>query len=257
MYSVPHCKCFHSNARKSVMLIAACCCAGEQENSKNPTRITMARLANALGHCNQFERADQLFRQAMLQPAAPIGASPQAVADVSDAVLLTCRAVLSVRESHALRAGGDGAAEVEGQATLTSVRELLEQAIALTVAEQSEDYVTYPEEVLQSIEALVDTAAGSMDDLTAQLTGVDVGATPARCACSRRRTGSRTRPGGASRRAVLRPLRSTSRRSCAGAGATSCVERAVQQPRASEDPISQRKCDIQCSGSASRVLQCA
>ena len=121
--------------------------------------------------------------------AAPIGASPQAVADVSDAVLLTCRAVLSVRESHALRAGGDGAAEVEGQATLTSVRELLEQAIALTVAEQSEDYVTYPEEVLQSIEALVDTAAGSMDDLTAQLTGVDVGATPARCACSRRRTG--------------------------------------------------------------------
>ena len=181
MYSVPHCKCFHSNARKSVMLIAACCCAGEQENSKNPTRITMARLANAVGHCNQFERAGQLFSQAMQQPAAPIGASPQAVADVSDAVLLTCRAVLSVRESHhaLLRAGGDGAAEVEGQATLTSVLELLEQAIALTVAEQSEDYVTYPEEVLQSIEALVDTASGSMDDLTAQLTGVDVGATGA------------------------------------------------------------------------------
>ena len=164
----------------SVMLIAAWFCAGEQENSKNPTRITMARLANALGHCNQFERADQLFSQAMQQPAAPIGASPQAVADVSDAVLLTCRAVLSVRESHhALRAGGDGAAEAEGRATLTSVRELLERAIALTVAEHTEDYVTYPEEVLQSIEALVDTASGSMDGLTAQLTSADVGATGA------------------------------------------------------------------------------
>ena len=99
---------------------------------------------------------------------------------MSGAVLLTCRAVLSVRRSnHALRAGGDGAAEVEGRATLTSVRELLEQAIALTVAEHTEDYVTYPEEVLQSIEALVDTASGSMDDLTAQLTSADVGATGA------------------------------------------------------------------------------
>jgi hypothetical protein len=63
-----------------------------------------------------------------------------ACGDVSGAVLLTCRAVLSVRE---LRAGGDGAAEVEGRATLTSVRELLERAIALTVAERTEDYVTY------------------------------------------------------------------------------------------------------------------